>query len=133
MASSRKSGLVSRRLVDTICAELAAQGFTLFAIDKPSDTSGFFSLVKSAFPLDPPISGRIHWDAFDDSLWGGLDEVESGKVALVVRDAVSFRTSNYEDFQLAIEIIERVASEVQQEKRNEGDPAAEILVIVGVD
>jgi hypothetical protein len=124
---------VSRGVINDLCAELASRGFTLFSIDKPKDAQHFFILAKAAFPFNPAISGRVHWDAFADSLWGGLVEHPAGKLALVICDATAFRETSGRDFGIAMECLLDAASQVEAEKRNNGDEQAEIRVLVGID
>lgn len=44
------------------------------------DDCSFFMYAKNYFPLDPPISGKVHWDAFSDSLFEGLTLEKSNSI-----------------------------------------------------
>ena len=34
-----------------------------------SGRKAFFDAVRSAAPLDPPVTSELSWDALEDSLW----------------------------------------------------------------
>lgn len=115
------------------CAELESHGFTLFVIDRPMDTQEFFAQAKAAFPFDPTISGDVHWDAFADSLWGGLDACQYWKIAIVIQDATAFRKARRRDYDIAITCLTEVAKDVEAEKHVNGHEEAEIVVLVGIN
>lgn len=120
-------------MIAAICKSMESEGFTVFLVETASDAQSFFTQAKKAFPLDPPISGRVHWDAFSDSLWGGLDACKESRVALVVRDITGFRESNKQEYEIAISCLTNTATEVEAEKKSEGYDNAEIVVVVGID
>lgn len=119
--------------VGSTCESLLEQGFTLYTIDKPLTPVEFFSEAREKFPLDPLLSGRVHWDAFVDSIAGGLDASPSSKIGLVVRDASTFKRSFGYDFQVAIDSMSEAAEETESLKREDGDEEATIFVVVGID
>ncbi|REJ97818.1 MAG: hypothetical protein DWQ34_00990 [Planctomycetota bacterium] len=118
--------------VNSHCDELESQGFQLFSIEKPADAADFFLQVKAKYPLDPEISGKVHWDAFADSLWGGLDARSEPKLALVIQDASEFSHASPRDYEIALSCMSDAAKEVEAEKRKEGHENAMIVLVVGV-
>lgn len=122
---------VPKHTIEDFCAAMQSDGFVLYVLDSVADAQSFFIEAKRTFPLDPPISGKVHWDAFSDSLWGGLDACKSSKIALVVRDADVFRLSDKAGFETALECMLDAGKEVEAEKRSEGKDDAEIVVVLG--
>jgi hypothetical protein len=118
--------------VSSLCNELESNGFKLFSIGSPTDAPEFFAQAKNEYPLDPKISGDVHWDAFSDSLWGGLDACSESKIALVIRDATVFSEGCPKDYDIALDCMSDAAREVEAEKQNEGMEKAEIVLVVGV-
>lgn len=123
---------VKRDEVSLTCTTLEQHGFKIFSIGTVDDAEAFFDQVKDAFPLDPAISGKVNWDAFADSLWGGLDACDESKIALVIGDATEFSETNDRGFNMAINCLADAASEVEAEKQSGGDENAEIVVVIGV-
>jgi len=60
----------------------------------------FKEIVNQSLPLDPPLSlsGNVNYDAFNDSLWGGLSEISSEKVALIWTDFNKMLDKGFNDF-----------------------------------
>lgn len=110
-----------------------SNGFTVYSISKAIDSEQFFRHARVEFPLDPPISGNVHWDAFADSIWGGLDGCIDSKIVLVIEDATEFAQKSPGDFGIAIDCMTTAAQEVETEKRSEGNADAQIRIVVGVD
>jgi hypothetical protein len=98
-----------------------------------TNSDDWFNQAKDAFPLDPPISGRVNWDAFADSLWGGLDACNQSKIALVIEDAVEFAAGSPREYNVALECLFESATEVESEKRKGGNDDAEIVVVIGAE
>lgn len=122
---------VPKHMLEDFCAAMQGDGFVVYVLDNVGDARSFFIEAKRTFPLDPPISGKVHWDVFSDSLWGGLDACKSSKIALVVRDANVFRLSDKPGFETAIECMLDAGKEVEAEKHSEGKDDAEIVVVLG--
>jgi len=115
------------------CSELSDQQFTVYSIERPLNAVDFFAQAKKRFPLDPPISGAVHWDAFADSISGGLDANPKSRIALVIQDATPFQVSHKPDFEMALECLCEAAKEVEGLKRDDGHEDASIVIVVGVD
>lgn len=120
--------LINEKDLDELLLSLSKQGYKVLEIDGKNifDAKSFFKNVKDTLPFDPPISGRVHWDAFSDSLWEGIMNLGKQKVAIVwtkvdnmleyglaglidaVRSLADVSTSLYND----VEDIERVSLEI---------------------
>jgi hypothetical protein len=119
-------------MIPSLCTTLQARGFRLFSIGKPTDSHDFFRQAKAAYPFDPDISGNVHWDAFADSLWGGLDACAESRIALIIQDATEFAENSAGDYKLALSCLADAATGVETDKRAGGDEHAEIIIVVGL-
>lgn len=75
---------------DLLLERLGAAGVTCFELDGSSvlDTTAFHRAAVECLPLDPPLRGRErNWDAFQDSLFNGLAELQRTQVVIVWTDA----------------------------------------------
>lgn len=132
MSKDERLRQISSDNIDNAIADLESDGFRLFIIGKVHSSQEFFKQAKTAFPLDPAISGNIHWDAFADSLWGGLDACVESKIALIIRDLSEFKKTNQQDYKIALSCMTDAAKEVEAEKHIEGFNETEILVLIGM-
>lgn len=123
--------IVPKHTLEDICEAMRSDGFVVFVMESVDNAQSFFREAKQAFPLDPLISGNVHWDAFADSLWGGLDASKSSKIALVLRDAGVFRHLDKPGYETAVECMLDAAKEVETEKKSEGIVDAEIVIVLG--
>ena len=64
---------------------LQRESYELLEIDDGNieDADSFFQAIRDTLPLDPPLSGVVNWDAFCDSVWGGLYELGEPRVAIM--------------------------------------------------
>jgi hypothetical protein len=111
--------------------ELERDGFAVFRIGPVKDAVAFFAEVKKNLPLDPPISGRVHWDALCDSLWYGLDALGKSSVAIVWSGADLMMTENDEEFQIALSSLTKVLEQLSEERAREGRPLKLRFCLVG--
>lgn len=77
--------LINEKYIDELLLNLSEQGYEVLKIDGENiyDAKTFFRTVKEILPFDPPISGKVNWDAFSDSLWEGIMNLGNQKVAIV--------------------------------------------------
>jgi hypothetical protein len=56
---------------------LRQEAFKVLELDGETitDAQSLFAEINRKLPLDPPLSGRVNWDALSDSLWGGLEKL----------------------------------------------------------
>ncbi len=125
--------------VPQLRADLEQSGFKLYVIDAPKNAKEFISLVGGIFPLNPPLSKKsIHWDAFADSLGGGLIDCSDSKIALIINDATAFRDANelrlsMPEFEIAMHCLLKESKLATDEKQRLGQRDACIRVVVGID
>ena len=77
------------------------------------DEKTFFQeIVKQSIPLDPALRGNVHYDDFNDSLWGGLAELPQAKVALLWNDFNSMLENGLNDFLKIAECLYKIAEDL---------------------
>jgi hypothetical protein len=80
---------------------LEKEGFNIINLNGSNilDEKSFFKeIVNQRIPLNPPLSGKVHYDAFHDSMWGGLSDLGYKKVALIWTDFNKMLESGLNDF-----------------------------------
>jgi hypothetical protein len=73
-----------------------------------SDAESFFRAVIRALPLDPPLSGKVHWDALADSLFYGLIEGPAKNIQIYWQSPGVFFKNDLESFSLALRCLSEV-------------------------
>lgn len=73
----------------------------------------FFCLIKDILPLDPPLSGIVNFDAFEDSFSAGIDQSEYNKVALVFQRPEELMKQDR--FDVLIECLEDITKQLMRE------------------
>ena len=89
--------------------------------DKVVDCASFFDAVRASLPLNPPILSSDNWDALSDSIWNGLDELNTGRVLIVWSDSDHMKDSP-EDFQMALYVLEDVIEGLASPEFTQGKP-----------
>lgn len=100
-------GVHERRSIPAgdLLTALAREGWPTYAIDGgPDNIDAFFTAIRNALPLNPPVDALV-WDALSDSLWEGLYQLKAEKVAIVWRDAVRLRQGDPDAYKIALEIL----------------------------
>lgn len=92
--------------------QLKDDGFYVIEFECRGSVIELFREFKQKLPLDPPISGNVNWDAFTDSLWSGINDLENDLVALVWRDAWKLRQADNPSFEIAQEVLSTVACQL---------------------
>jgi hypothetical protein len=62
------------------------------ATARGSTRQAFFDAVRAALPLDPPLVRSQSWDALSDSVWGGLDSLDTRTIVITWRELQRSRT-----------------------------------------
>jgi Barstar (barnase inhibitor) len=105
---------ISSRSLDALRARLHEEGFKVYELDGRSieDGDSFFAAIQDSLPFDPPISGRVHWDALSDSLWGGLAELAAPRVAILWTGVERMLDHGLCDLLSAVDCLRDVAESV---------------------
>lgn len=98
---------------DSIVRDLESAGWNTFEFDGGTDVRTLFQEFKVKLPLDPPISGRVNWDAFADSLWSGLDDLHAPRVALLWRGAGNLAHADPRSFEIARDVLLTTAEQLR--------------------
>ena len=106
--------LVNQESLEFLKRFLSQNSFRIFELDEHDikDAQSFFIRSVSLFPQDPPLSGRVNWDAFLDSLRGGLDQLGEKRVAFVWTDAEKMLEHGLADLLIAVGCFEQLAADV---------------------
>lgn len=70
--------------------QLTTLGIPYFVLDgrNVNDSKTFFAEAARTLPLDPPLLGtKRNWDAFTDSVFGGLDLLAQSRVVFILDNA----------------------------------------------
>jgi hypothetical protein len=112
---------------------LRQNGFHLFELDgeQVRDAASFFHAVVRSLPLDPPLSGSVNWDAFIDSVWGGLDDLGEERVALVWIAAERMLEKGLPDLLIAVDCFQQLAASVRAPDTGISTPALMLVFLIG--
>ncbi|MFF1560527.1 hypothetical protein [Streptomyces sp. NPDC058279] len=109
--------------------ELPSSGACVFHVDTGSatDMTSIIRAIADVVPMDPPTTGRS-WDAFSDSLWGGVHEVNAARVALVVRGECWSECVG--DVRIALDVFQEVAASLADEKATVNRPTTFAVYVI---
>jgi hypothetical protein len=129
----RVVNFVSSKSLANVRQFLNRNGFHIFELNgqNVADAQSFFSTVISSFPQDPPLSGRVNWDAFLDSLWGGLDSLGEKRVAFIWINVEKMLDHGLADLFIAAECFQQLASDVATDKYGISQPVELFVFLVG--
>jgi hypothetical protein len=129
----RNVNLVSEDDIDSLRAFLDGHGYRAFEIDGEAitDAETFFAEGVSSLPQDPPLSGRVNWDALRDSLWGGLDELGAGQVAFVWTHVDRMLEHGLGDLLIAVGCFTQLGFEVATKQHGISQPVSLLIFLLG--
>jgi hypothetical protein len=93
------------------------------------DKASFFEAVRRTLPLDPPLGIYNVWDALSDSLNEGLYSLPDRRIAILWLGTRSMETSAPADFEVAVNVLARVAYSLLDLRFTCGNPK-EVAVLV---
>ncbi|GJM24301.1 MAG: hypothetical protein DHS20C16_07160 [Phycisphaerae bacterium] len=122
---------VSPAEAECILLRLLGENCTQFTIDglRATDKRSFIESVKSVIPMDPPLAGNNHWDAFSDSLFGGVSELATKQVVIVWRNSNTMAQQSSEDYAIALECLDQLCNDVGDPKIS-CEPAKDVFVLL---
>lgn len=108
-------------------AELLAQlaGYEWYVYPIPEgivDRATFMRIVSDVLPLCPTLIGGLNWDAWSDSIWGGLDQLGAPKVAVVFPDLRKFRRQQPDNYEIAMGVLQDLVSGLENPCLTRGRP-----------
>lgn len=119
--------------LEFIGKKLKEDGFYILQLDGENikDATSFFKKVVEVFPQDPPLSGKCNWDAFTDSLWGGLDELSEEKVAFIWTKVENMFEYGIPDLFMALDCFVELARSVSNYETGISKPIKLIIFLIG--
>ncbi len=109
--------------LDHVTAALSDQGFAVVRFDGDGVTDKASFLERADRDLPRPADLHPHnWDALNDTLWNGLDDLGQPAIAIVWTDAQQMVAGDLQDFLTAVDIMAGVARSVD---------ASVLLVFIG--
>lgn len=115
--------------------ELHRSGWAVVRViagERVHDHASLVDALAAALPLDPPLGGGGSWDALADSLFGGIDALRAGRVALVWPAAWRMRRGSPREFETALDVLRQTVDTVCEARYTAGRPT-ELLVLVEAD
>jgi hypothetical protein len=105
--------------VEETVRALKAEGFDVYVLSTARDSrhGALFDAVRATCPLDPDLVSDRSWDAFVDSLTGGLLEVDHDRFALVWTGSAAMRDDNPAAYETAELVLEQVIGRLTTDRR----------------
>jgi len=95
-----------------------------------ADRESLFDAVRASLPLDPPLIGTRSWDALSDSLWGGIDALDSSRVVIVWPNSAEMERVSPDAYKMALDVFADVAASVGDPAATDGSPK-EVGILIG--
>lgn len=124
---------VSQESLEILITSLKKKGYHILKMDGENvkDAKSFFKEIVNVFPQDPPLSGQCNWDAFTDSLWGGLDEIAQERVAFIWTKVEEMFEYGIPDLFTALDCFKELASSVSNLEYGISKPVKLLIFLVG--
>jgi len=119
--------------VEAIRTQAHQEGYVTFALPASGiiDRESFFNTIRATLPLDPPLVSSRSWDALSDSLWEGLRSISNRRIAILWPNARVMTYTASADFELALNVLEDVATSLSDPVLTSGNPK-EVAVVVEI-
>ncbi len=124
---------VNAQSLNALKSMLQMMAYKVFEIDgsRIEDAQTFFQIAKKVLPLDPPISGRVNWDALSDSMWGGVDRLGEPRVAYVWTNVERMLDRGLYDLLMASSCFQDVAVSVHDPQHGISTVVDLLVFLVG--
>ncbi|MEM7246152.1 MAG: barstar family protein [Acidobacteriota bacterium] len=111
---------------------LEREGYHVLDFDGRRVTNAltFFEEVRRVLPLDPPLSGRVSWDALVDSLGSGLDGLGERHVAIRWTAVDAMASADPAAFEMAVRCLTGLAEDMASEESGLEEPLGLLIVAV---
>ncbi len=118
-----------------VVASAEAEGLPLYVVTTSTSVrrgTTFIEAARDAIPLDPQLEGDPnHWDAFADSLSGGLLGADGDLQIVVWMGADKYRKADPDGYRLAVGVMEQVSEEAGESRYTGGNPKAICFYLEG--
>lgn len=90
---------INKKSITELKKHLRENGYHIYEIDGTEiiNAKTFFAEIVKVLPQNPPLSGRENYDAFTDSVWEGIVDLELDKVAILWTDVNNILNGGLED------------------------------------
>ncbi|MEW8955176.1 barstar family protein [Clostridium sp.] len=118
---------------DSVIKNIQDMNYKIYNIDGNIITTmeDLFVLIKEEFPQDPPLSGRVNFDALTDSLWGGFEGQDAEKAAIIWGNPNKLMDFDKYRFEKLIQCIEELAETLTIKEYGIDKPTVLKLVLLG--
>ncbi|TKY81329.1 barstar family protein [Pectobacterium polonicum] len=103
--------------LDTLSHEYAENGYVIInsCFSQVKNIYDVFDEIKISLPLDPPLHSRCNFDAFSDSMFGGLDSLENDKVCVFLVDIKKALRNDSKNYHILLDIFSDNLSYLESE------------------
>ncbi len=98
---------------EKIYSKLSKNNYSIFILNNNNEIDtieSFFLWVKNTLPQDPPLSGKVNFDALVDSIWGGIDSQTKEKIVILWFNPTNLMEKNFSKFKVLLECFEEISS-----------------------
>lgn len=95
------------------------------------DAASFFSAAVDCLPLDPPLGGGVHPDAFIDSLWEGIAKLRTSTVAIIWSHADQIIRTAPDDFYNLVTCLRWTAEDLEALDNGLATPVSVKIFLLG--
>jgi Barstar (barnase inhibitor) len=116
---------ISSGSVAAIIEEARRAGAAVYKLPSNAVTNKaeFFEAVRRMLPLDPPLVGsRLVWDALSDSMFGGLVNLDAGRIAIIWPNAEAIHAASPADYEMALSVLRQVIQQLRSPLTTVGRP-----------
>jgi hypothetical protein len=124
-------GIHRRRGIDVtaLADDLGNQGWRVFVLGPTKDKATFIADAAARLPLAPAVR-TANWDAFADSLGGGLMKLEDDAIAIVMEHADGLLQGDPPAFSTALSILSDTVYTLADPDMTGGRPTKRLLVLL---
>ncbi|MEQ9880228.1 barstar family protein [Pectobacterium aroidearum] len=103
--------------LDTLVNEYEGNGYVIINayFSQAKNIYDVFDEIKKSLPLDPPLYSRCNFDAFSDSIFGGLDSLENDKVCVFLVDIKKALRDDSKSYNILLDIFSDNLSYLENE------------------
>ncbi|MCV9878106.1 barstar family protein [Brenneria izbisi] len=93
--------------LDALVDEYEGNGYVIINayFSQAKNIYDVFDEIKKSLPLDPPLYSRCNFDAFSDSIFGGLDLLESDKACVFLVDLNKALRNDSKSYHILLDVL----------------------------
>jgi len=119
--------------VESLRAVLQQRNYRCYEVNgsRMSGAASLYRELVAVLPQDPPLSGRRNWDAFEDSVWEGLESAPEEKFAILWHDSHLMLGALLPEFLRAVVVIDGLTASLATTKHGASRPKEVLLFLIG--